>query len=76
MLQQQARRAAEIVQNLTYFHGLRHRAKSKMNLAEVVERTLNLHAYPLRKNNSPWIFCARPGCRLRWAIRTSSCRYS
>jgi len=36
MLQQQARRAAEIVQNLTYFHGLRHRGKSKMNLAEVV----------------------------------------
>jgi PAS domain S-box-containing protein len=51
MLQQQARRAAEIVQNLTYFARPPAPGKSKINLAEVVERTLNLHAYSLRKNN-------------------------
>jgi len=51
MLQQQARRAAEIVQNLTYFARPPAPGKSRINLAEVVERTLNLHAYSLRKNN-------------------------
>ena len=51
MLQQQARRAAEIVQNLTYFARPPAPGKSRINLAEVVERTLNLHAYSLRKNS-------------------------
>jgi len=51
MLQQQARKAAEIVQNLTYFSRPPAPGKSKINLTEVVERTLNLHAYSLRKNN-------------------------
>ena len=51
MLQQQARRAAEIVQNLTYFSRPPAPGKSRINMVEVVERTLNLHAYSLRKNN-------------------------
>ena len=51
MLQQQARRAAEIVQNLTYFSRPPAAGKTRLNLGEVVERTLNLHAYSLRKNN-------------------------
>ena len=51
ILQQQARRAAEIVQNLTYFSRPPAPGKSRINLAEVLERTLNLHAYSLRKNN-------------------------
>src|ERR1700723_1382478 len=51
MLQQQARRAAEIVQNLTYFSRPPAAGKSRINLVEVVERTLNLHAYSLRRNN-------------------------
>jgi PAS domain S-box-containing protein len=51
MLQQQARRAAEIVQNLTYFSRPPAPGKSKINVSEVVDRTLNLHAYSLRKNN-------------------------
>ena len=51
MLQQQARRAADIVQNLTYFSRPPAPGKSGINLGEVVERTLNLHAYSLRKNN-------------------------
>ncbi len=51
MLQQQARRAAEIVQNLTYFSRPPAPGKSPINLVEVVDRTLNLQAYALRKNN-------------------------
>jgi PAS domain S-box-containing protein len=51
MLQQQTRRAAEIVQNLTYFSRPPAPGKSRIKLVEVVERTLNLHAYSLRKNN-------------------------
>src|SRR3984957_3365043 len=51
MLQREARRAAEIVQNLTYFSRPPAPGKSRINLVEVVERTLNLHAYSLRKNN-------------------------
>lgn len=51
MLQQQARRAADIVQNLTYFARPPAPGKSRINLVEVVDRTLNLHAYSLRKNN-------------------------
>ena len=51
MLQQQARKAAEIVQNLTYFSRPPAPGKSRISLVEVVERTLNLHAYSLRKNS-------------------------
>lgn len=60
MLQQQARRAAEIVQNLTYFSRPPAPGKSSINLAEVVERTLNLHAYSLRKNNVTVDFLREP----------------
>lgn len=51
LLQQDARKAAEIVKNLTYFSRPPAPGKSRINLVEVVERTLNLHAYSLRKNN-------------------------
>jgi PAS domain S-box-containing protein len=51
ILQQQARRAAEIVQNLTYFSRPPASGKSRVGLGEIIERTLNLHAYSLRKNN-------------------------
>ena len=61
MLQQQARRAAEIVQNLTYFARPPAPGKSKINLTELVERTLNLHAYSLRKNNITVDFLKEPG---------------
>jgi two-component system, NtrC family, sensor kinase len=50
MLQKEARRAADIVQNLTYFSRPPAPGKTRINLTEVVERTLNLHAYSLRKN--------------------------
>jgi two-component system NtrC family sensor kinase len=61
MLQQQARRAAEIVQNLTYFSRPPAPGKSAINLIEIVERTLNLHAYSLRKNNVTVDFLKEPG---------------
>jgi two-component system NtrC family sensor kinase len=61
MLQQQARRAADIVQNLTYFARPPAPGKSRINLTEVVERTLNLHAYSLRKNNITVDFLKEPG---------------
>src|SRR5580704_14104333 len=51
ILQQQARRAAEIVHNLTYFATPPTPGKAPVNMAEIVERTLNLHSYSLRKNN-------------------------
>jgi PAS domain S-box-containing protein len=51
MLQQQARRATEIVQNLMYFARPPAPGKTQVNLSELVERTLHLQAYSLRKNN-------------------------
>jgi PAS domain S-box-containing protein len=51
ILQQQARRAAEIVQNLMYFSRPPAPGKSAIDLGELVERTLHLHAYSLRKSN-------------------------
>jgi len=51
ILQQQARRAAEIVHNLTYFATPPTPGKTRVNLGDIVERTLNLHSYSLRKNN-------------------------
>jgi two-component system NtrC family sensor kinase len=51
MLHQQSRRAAEIVQNLMYFSRPPAPGKSAVNLSELVQRTLHLHAYSLRKSN-------------------------
>jgi len=50
-LQQQARRAVEIVQNLMYFSRPPAPGKTPIDLGELVQRTLHLHAYSLRKNN-------------------------
>jgi PAS domain S-box-containing protein len=60
ILQQQARRAAEIVHNLTYFATPPTPGKTRVNLGDVVERTLNLHAYSLRKNNITVDFVREP----------------
>jgi PAS domain S-box-containing protein len=51
MLHQQARRAAEIVQNLMYFSRPPAAGRSRINLGELMQRTLALQAYSLRKNN-------------------------
>jgi PAS domain S-box-containing protein len=61
ILQQQARRAAEIVHNLTYFATPPTPGKTRVNLGDVVERTLNLHSYSLRKNNITVDFAREPG---------------
>ncbi len=61
ILQQQARRAAEIVHNLTYFSTPPAPGKTRVNLGEIVERTLNLHAYSLRKNNISVDYLREPG---------------
>jgi PAS domain S-box-containing protein len=61
ILQQQARRAAEIVHNLTYFATPPTPGKARVQLADIVERTLNLHAYSLRKNNITVDFVRDPG---------------
>jgi signal transduction histidine kinase len=61
ILQQQARRAAEIVHNLTYFARPPAPGKTRVSLGEIVERTLNLHAYSLRKNNITVDFLREPG---------------
>ncbi len=51
LMHQQARRATEIVQNLMYFSRPPAPGKSPVDLNELVDRTLHLHAYSLRKNN-------------------------
>lgn len=51
LMQQQARRAAEIVQNLMYFSRPPAPGKTSIDLSELVQRTLHLHAYSLRKSN-------------------------
>jgi PAS domain S-box-containing protein len=61
MLQQQARRAAEIVQNLMYFSRPPAPGKSRLNLSELVDRTLHLHAYSLRKSNITVDFLSEAG---------------
>src|SRR5689334_23437335 len=48
ILQQQSRRAADIVQNLTYFSRPPAPGKSAIQLGDLVQRTLHLHAYSLR----------------------------
>jgi PAS domain S-box-containing protein len=50
-LQQQSRRAAEIVKNLMYFSRPPAPGKTSVDVAELVQRTLHLHAYSLRKSN-------------------------
>ena len=60
ILQQQARRAVEIVQNLTYFSRPPAPGKTAIDVAELVQRTLHLHAYSLRKSNITVDFLREP----------------
>jgi PAS domain S-box-containing protein len=64
MLQQQARRAADIVQNLMYFSRPPAPGKSSINVSDLVQRTLHLHAYSLRKNNITVDFLPEPSLPL------------
>ena len=60
ILQQQARRAAEIVQNLQYFARPPAPGRSQVDLNELVQRTVHLQAYPLRKSNITVDFLPEP----------------
>jgi two-component system NtrC family sensor kinase len=59
-LHQQSRRAAEIVQNLTYFSRPPIQGRSPIQLSELMQRTLHLHTYSLRKNNITVDFLPEP----------------
>jgi signal transduction histidine kinase len=63
MLHQQSRRAAEIVQNLMYFSRPPAPGKSEINLNELIQRTLHLQAYSLRKANITVDFLPEPSLR-------------
>jgi two-component system NtrC family sensor kinase len=60
ILHQQARRAAEIVQNLQYFARPPAPGRSQVNLSELIQRTVHLQAYPLRKSNITVDFLPEP----------------
>jgi two-component system NtrC family sensor kinase len=59
-LHKEARRAAEIVQNLQYFARPPAPGKSQVNLNELVQRTVQMQAYPLRKSNITVDFLPEP----------------
>ncbi len=61
MLQQQARRAVEIVQNLMYFARPPAPGRTPIDLSDLVQRTLHLHAYSLRKSNITVDFLPQSG---------------
>ena len=60
ILHKEARRAAEIVQNLQYFARPPAPGKSQVNLSELVQRTVQMQAYPLRKSNIAVDFLPEP----------------
>ncbi len=60
ILHQQARRAAEIVQNLQYFARPPAPGRSPVDLNELVQRTVQMQAYPLRKSNITVDFQPQP----------------
>jgi PAS domain S-box-containing protein len=60
VLHQQARRAAEIVQNLQYFARPPAPGRSQVNLNELVQRTVQMQTYPLRKSNITVDFLPEP----------------
>ncbi len=60
ILHQQARRAAEIVQNLQYFARPPMPGRSQVNLNELVLRTVQVQTYPLRKSNITVDFLPEP----------------
>jgi PAS domain S-box-containing protein len=60
ILHQQARRAAEIVQNLQYFARPPAPTHSPVDLNELVLRTVQMQAYPLRKSNVTVDFLPEP----------------
>jgi len=60
ILHKEARRAAEIVQNLQYFARPPAPGKSRVNLNDLVQRTVQMQTYPLRKSNITVDFLPEP----------------
>ena len=60
ILHKEARRAAEIVQNLQYFARPPAPGRSQVNLNELVQRTVQMQTYPLRKSNITVDFLPEP----------------
>ncbi len=60
ILLQQARRAAEIVSNLQYFARPPAPGRIQVDLNELVQRTVHLQTYPLRKSNITVDFLPEP----------------
>ncbi len=61
LLQQQARRAAEIVQNLLFFSRPPQPGSMRLNVNELVQRSLQLHEHSLRMNRINVDFLPEPG---------------
>jgi len=59
-LHKEARRAAEIVQNLQYFARPPALGRSQVDLNELVQRTVQMQAYPLRKSDITVDFLPEP----------------
>ena len=59
-LHKEARRAAEIVQNLQYFARPPAMGRSQVDLNELVHRTVQMQAYPLRKSEITVDFLPEP----------------
>lgn len=60
ILHQQARRAAEIVSNLQYFARPPAPGRIEVDLNDLVQRTVQMQAYPLRKSNITVDFLPEP----------------
>jgi len=64
LLKEQARRAVEVVQNLLFFSRPPVRGSTRLNLNELIQRTLLLHQYSLRLNNITVDFLPEPSLPL------------
>jgi two-component system NtrC family sensor kinase len=64
LLKEQARRAVEVVQNLLFFSRPPTRGQVRLNLNELLQRTLLLHQYSLRLNSISIDFLPEPSLPL------------
>ncbi|MGZ4787786.1 MAG: PAS domain S-box protein [Terriglobales bacterium] len=60
LLKEQSRRAVEVVQNLLFFSRPPTRGTTRLNLNDLMQRTLLLHQYSLRVNNISVDFLPEP----------------
>ena len=60
LLKEQARRAVEVVQNLLFFSRPPTRGTTRLNLNDLIQRTLLLHQYSLRLSNINIDFLPEP----------------